>query len=383
VISEQFDYISCSLILLNSILIGVQTDHQARHEGSPKEFLILNTFFMVIFFIELALRMYAHGRRFFCGAFDRWWNLFDLALVCIGTIEGIADLANPDSKMVRWLMPLRLVRILRVLRVMRFLSEVRKIVYLIWASLSSFFWASILYLMLTYIVALVILERVAGQFDAAETKKRFADSVATSFLILFQAITGGMDWGEVSSPLFEVSADLGMIFLLYVFFSVLVLLNLVTGVFVDGALKLAKEDKERDMLRKVDRAFRACRVSGRSISWQDLNDFWFHAEVQDLFVAIGINITRAEEFFNFLDKQGDGALTAEELANGAVNLQGPAKALDMAIMTEEMQLAMMEIKQMVIDLPALLPSRPYVSESPKRSTVSPLRRVADCGDCEV
>merc|ERR1719235_3060013 len=50
---------------------------------------------------------------------------------------------------------------------------------------------------------------------------------------LFQAITGGRDWNELSDPLVDIHPVLGFLFAMYIAFAVLCVLNVVTGVFVE------------------------------------------------------------------------------------------------------------------------------------------------------
>lgn len=55
-------------------------------------------------------------------------------------------------------------------------------------------------------------------------------------MALFQTITGGLEWRELVTPLMRhISPGLGVVFVLYVTFTSLALMNVVTGVFVETA----------------------------------------------------------------------------------------------------------------------------------------------------
>merc|ERR1740116_577257 len=69
--------------------------------------------------------------------------------------------------------------------------------------------------------------------------------VSSSMLSLFQAMSGGVNWEDLCGPLMtNVSPLQGIVFSGYIAFTVLALTNVVTGVFVEGALKSAKEEEE-------------------------------------------------------------------------------------------------------------------------------------------
>merc|ERR1712050_597893 len=65
-----------------------------------------------------------------------------------------------------------------------------------------------------------------------------------SVLHLFAAICGGLDWLELYGPLYEMGAVYGVLLLFYVFFTFFGVLNVIIGAFVDGAKKVAQQDRE-------------------------------------------------------------------------------------------------------------------------------------------
>lgn len=359
VTSDLFDFCLCAAILLNALVIGAQVDRAARSRAAAPEaaapFQAAHGVFLGVFGLELLLRVCAQGPGFFCSARDLGWNLFDTVLVLLGAAEQLLAVLCSDSSpspqsnrgmsAVRALRLLRLLRTLRVLRLMRFVRELRKVIYLVVASFWSFVWTCLLLCLLTYLVALLIMQGVVDH------GQKYPDDVAPgmplnsswgslprAFLILFQSITGGVNWGDVTTPLMDlVTPWFGLTFAIYVFFCVLVLLNLVTGVFVDSARKLYIEDKERDLLKKIRQAFGKAACSNQRISWEDFTDHFGRQEMRDLFETMGVSIARAEDFFNFLDVEGTGFLTLEAFATGAVKLQGPTRALEFAMFAQEVQ----------------------------------------------
>merc|ERR1719272_1386854 len=64
----------------------------------------------------------------------------------------------------------------------------------------------------------------------------FYGGVAESAYTCFKALLGGQSWGETLDPLVHVGPMCVVLFLLFISFSILALLNVVTGVFVDQAI---------------------------------------------------------------------------------------------------------------------------------------------------
>merc|ERR1712048_1165414 len=92
---------------------------------------------------------------------------------------------------------------------------------------------------------------------------------------------GGVSWGEVSDPLNHMAWNLSAPFYFYIFFTMLAVLNIITGVFVDNAVETAKTQREFLVQKEME-----------------LKDK-FMVEMRDLFVA--------------MDVDGSGTLTVDEL----------------------------------------------------------------------
>merc|ERR1719240_876672 len=75
---------------------------------------------------------------------------------------------------------------------------------------------------------------------------KYWGSLVKSVWSLFQAITGGVDWDDVCRPLIEhIGPELGFLFCIYILFSELAMLNVVTGVFIEAVM--ANDAKEKEL----------------------------------------------------------------------------------------------------------------------------------------
>jgi voltage-gated sodium channel len=374
VASNCFDGLVCAALLLNALFLGLQVDNQARNPGEkePTGFRVVDLMFCVTFTLELVLRFSCSGWSFFVA--PGWgWNWFDLILVLLQLLEVIflAVASSQDDgsgesssrgassvRVVRVFRVLRTLRVIRVLRLVRFVAELRKVLYLLLASFWSFVWTAVLLCMLIYILGIFITQVVADTWDSSPDVvasgmplNMYYGSTLDSILTLYKAILGGQDWEVMSDPLMmHISPLMGVIFAMYVAFATLVLLNLVTGVFVDGAMKLSHEDRQDEILRKVRKAFNSSDEDESGFISPDEFDKVFETkEMQELFDLIELRTDRskskASNLFRILDVDGSGELTAEEFAAGAVALQVPVKGLDFLVHSHQWKEALRDVSQ--------------------------------------
>jgi voltage-gated sodium channel len=352
VVSHTFDSLVCLMIVLNASFIGAEVDYQVRNPTSqvPNIYLAFEYGFFAVFSLELLLRIYAFRLHFFNMA-GFGWNIFDSMLVIlqvldvsISTLDVSDSVGGGDSNNLRIFRMLRLVRVMRVLRVCHINDELRKLLYLISGSFSSFLWTGVLLLLLTYIFAVLFTQLVADyaaqnldEFVEGSPLHTYFGSTGDAINSLYKAITGGADWADISVPLEEnISIWLGLIFALYVAFGALVLLNLVTGVFVEGAHRMNKQDKHWECVKRVRKAFQGSDDDrSGSITELEFNRNFEKPEMQELFGLMEINGTAAHELFALLDLDENGTLTDLEFVAGAMQLQNPAKAIDVLMNARE------------------------------------------------
>lgn len=346
--SASFDYLSGALVLGNAVVIGVQTDHMAQttNELPPIHFRIMDSIFCVLFTSELLCRFVASGWSLFSRA--NWkWSTFDCLLVGLQIVDEIVSYATTGSSglnfsFMRVLRILRLIRVLRIIRILRLIGELRAIVSSIMGSLRSLAWTVVLIFMMVYIFGIyftqVVLDhRIEKQHagnDMAEddVMLRFFGSLPLSILSLYQAITTGLAWNELSTPLMaEISVVSGLVMSMYIAFSIMALMNVVTGVFVEAALKSAKDDHDEFLLCHVRELFEG----QDDIDWDAFQAQLGNEHMQSFFAAIDVDISEAEAVFKLLDADGSGEIDLEEFLTGCLNLKGPAKAIDTCALLQE------------------------------------------------
>merc|ERR550537_2011788 len=62
-------------------------------------------------------------------------------------------------------------------------------------------------------------------------------------LTVFQSFTGGLDWTDAIEPLLDISIIHGIVYIVFFILVVFGMMNVVTGLFVEGACSIAKTDR--------------------------------------------------------------------------------------------------------------------------------------------
>merc|ERR1712007_337339 len=120
--------------------------------------------------------------------------------------------------------------------------------------------ALVLVLLFTYVVSVYLVNVIADRTESLRNAKvqEYYGSLLTTLFSLFQAVTGGLDWGDLAMPLMnEISPFTGFVLALYMCFAVLCIMNVITSIFVESSLQRAAEDKENVYLQQLQSVFHA------------------------------------------------------------------------------------------------------------------------------
>ena len=90
---RRFQNLILALIVLNAITLGLETWPPAM-QAAGGLILALDRIALVIFTVEVGLRILAHGLRFFRDP----WSIFDFVVVAIALISGVASRRSIDQR---------------------------------------------------------------------------------------------------------------------------------------------------------------------------------------------------------------------------------------------------------------------------------------------
>ena len=223
---ERFQRAILALIVLNAVTLGLETSAEVMAAIGPA-LRAVDRIVLAVFTIEVALRVVAHGPRFFRGP----WNVFDFAIVAISLLPSTGAFT--------------VLRALRVLRVLRLISAVPRMRAVVQALLSAIpgLGAIIALLALLFYVAGVMATKLFG----ASFPEWFG-SLPASVYSLFQIMTLESWSMGIVRPVMEVYPYAWAFFVPFILVATFTMLNLFIAVVV-GAMqaehnKTAEADAE-------------------------------------------------------------------------------------------------------------------------------------------
>ena len=256
--AKWFEWLITAIILINSILIGIETC------TTSEVIAIIQNVILGIFTFEIVTRFIAADsvKEFFKGG----WNDFDLILVLIGYIP---ETLFPNASM---LMALRVLRVFRVLRLLRAAKEIKIMITVLVKSMSALFYNVVLFVIFVYLFAIIgvsVFKLPDPNTISGEEKVNYEQlmevappaptcspdpygSISEAMFTLFRALTGE-DWTDLRYNLVVASEykliQVGPTFVtayhvLWFILSAFLLLNLVVGAIVNN-YQLAIEESEK------------------------------------------------------------------------------------------------------------------------------------------
>ncbi|MGQ0834057.1 MAG: ion transporter [Gammaproteobacteria bacterium] len=209
--SPRVQRLIIALILLNAITLGLETFPPVMARTGAALHVIDQTL-LAVFVLELTLKLFAHGARFFRSA----WNLFDFVVV------GIALLPSAGALSV-----LRALRVLRVLRLMSAVPKMRFVVESLGRSLPGLGAIGFLLLLFFYVFAVMATKLFGASFP------QWFGSLWASMFSLFQIMTLE-GWADIAREIMAAEPGAWIFFLAFILLATFTVLNLFIAVIVNA-----------------------------------------------------------------------------------------------------------------------------------------------------
>jgi len=343
------------LVLLNTTFIGCQVQYAAVNEKSLPFQSYIEATFCIAFSVELLARMLPEGFRHFWASREWAWNLFDLVVVTMMLFEQVlfwvVQISNSTlSQMsaVRVLRVVRVVRVVRVIRVLKFFKELRMMLHSILGSFRSLMWAMLVLLMTFYIFGISLTQGVVDYCrenpkcaESAPELLRYFGTLSKSVLTLYESMSGGISWADLVFVLDVLPIFYTTLFLVFIFFTVFAVVNIITGVFVDTAMQQSQQDREsliqdemhskESYVESMHKVFEEIDADGSgTISIEEFKGAIEDSRMVAYFNALGLEITDVQSLFLMLDRDQTGSIDVDEFLLGCMRLKGEARSLDLA-----------------------------------------------------
>jgi len=228
------------VIIFNAILLGLETSPEVMGAAGTI-ILTLDWICLAIFVIEIALKLVAHGARFFRSG----WNVFDFLIVGIALMPATHGLSV-----------LRALRILRVLRVISAAPRLRRVVEGFVTALPGMGSVFLLMGIIFYIGAVMAIKLFGASFP------EWFGTLGASFYSLFQIMTLESWSMGIVRPVMDVYPYAWLFFVPFIMVTTFAVVNLLVGLIVNSmqdahaeesnAATDAYRDEVLDRLRKIE-----------------------------------------------------------------------------------------------------------------------------------
>ena len=222
------------VIIFNAITLGLSTS-QTMQESVGGLLTIIDRVVLTIFVIELLIKLYAYGLRFFSNA----WNIFDLVVVCLGLLPDRGGLSA-----------LRGLRVIRAMRLLSVIPQMRAVVQALLDALPGMGAVIIMISIVFYVFGVMATLMYGPYFDV------WFGTLGRSLYSLFQIMTLESWSMGIVRPVMDEFPMAWAFFVPFIVVTAFSVLNLFIGLLVNTMQSAVEADAEAEFekLRELVRS---------------------------------------------------------------------------------------------------------------------------------
>jgi len=196
-----------------------------------------------------------------------------------------------------------------------------------------------------------------------------------SCVSLYQSISGGVNWGELLRPMVDdISPSIAPLFTFYIAFSILAMMNVVTGVFVESALQSLSHNKEENLASQLQEwCVGIDSNNDGDISLAEF-DLAMQSPVDKLrFENLDLSMQEARKLIILLDWERTGQVPMSSFIMGCLRLRGCARSIDVTTLLFEQKRLIRTFQLHAEVVENALSREASPTQTPKRSSTSSLQ----------
>ena len=204
---KNFDFLIMSLFCMDAVILGLMTS-DAMNRFFEGGLFILDRLFMAIFIIEMIMKIFAFGKKFFKSG----WNVFDFAVIAISSVPFAS-----------WFIIFRTFRLFRLLRYVNKFTRLKQMINTFLALLPNFMAMLLVMAVFFYVFAIMAVCLFGDVFI------EFSD-LGSSLFALLQVITLDGWASNIARPVMAVFPHSWLFFVSFVFISFLITVSFLMSV---------------------------------------------------------------------------------------------------------------------------------------------------------
>ena len=204
---KNFDFLIMSLICMDAVILGLMTS-DAMNRFFEGGLFILDRLFMAIFIIEMIMKIFAFGKKFFKSG----WNVFDFVVIAISSVPFAS-----------WFLIFRTFRLFRLLRYVNKFTRLKQMINTFLALLPNFMAMLLVMAVFFYVFAIMAVCLFGDVFI------EFSD-LGSSLFALLQVVTLDGWASNIARPVMAVFPHSWLFFVSFVFISFLITVSFLMSV---------------------------------------------------------------------------------------------------------------------------------------------------------
>jgi len=326
-------------ILLNAAFFGVEIE--LGEPGFSWPFWIGETCFLIVFTIEISLRIYAERPNY--SNFIDAWGVFDTAVTALGVVDAwIITPAlgsgedNPLSSLTVLRM-FRLFRLVRLIRVLRMFNELVVLVQTLHTSMKDVAWMSLLLLMIMYTGSVITVILIGQPYKGDAAVDQYFGSLGSALFSHFCIVTLE-NWPDIALSAMKHNSTWALYFIAMIIIMNFALVNLMVGVIVERIIRLNTEQEnelasfvaESEQFRSTLQTLfdNADMDASGEVTKQEIRDLLNDARTHDIMNAFGINLNiPPETLHTIMDLHDDGPTNFKDFFNACMRLCGSKQSI--------------------------------------------------------
>lgn len=320
--SRTFEICMLVFVVVNAMAIGFQIDHE--HLLQTTYWIIIDSCFNIVYTLEVCLRIHAYGWSRFIVVPYHVFMVIATALCWFALFGNLAAMETVQA-----------LQLFRLVRLQAVCPEIKTLLESLWYSIKGLGWIAILALLLFFMsgcgTTLMIGHKI---FQDDATLQSISVNFATipeSMFTLFEVMTLE-GWNSYARPFVWSSPVLVAFFIIFVVGANLFLLNFITAVIVDAALRSHRHhDEEEEKLARRDRQQELRRLMNRlhELADREAHTYFHHVQawvksddvLQSCLQKIGWKVSFFLAVVDFCDET-DGEVSLSRLNTALQDLQG-------------------------------------------------------------
>eukprot|EP00746_Dinoflagellata_sp_MGD_P016614 gnl/MRDRNA2_/MRDRNA2_137645_c0_seq1.p1 gnl/MRDRNA2_/MRDRNA2_137645_c0~~gnl/MRDRNA2_/MRDRNA2_137645_c0_seq1.p1 ORF type:complete len:576 (-),score=83.58 gnl/MRDRNA2_/MRDRNA2_137645_c0_seq1:31-1650(-) len=330
--SHHFGILTSLVILLNVLLIGIETEMAEQTDSSKLLWQVIEVVFMIFYTIELVMRFCVR----WMNSFRDSWFVFDLGIVLGSTIDlalkhASNDKNNSGGTAIIILRVVRLGKLARLVRLVRSVRELLVLVNSIASAMRTLVWTWVLMGLVIYGFAIFYTQVLQKH---AELQPYFGSVIRSGFT-LFAFVT--LDWVNVTREVWRFEPFMVVTTIFFVTLCAFAIMNVVIAVIVESTIQQAmnqEDQKIKDIEQEMQKAtadmvgvFLTADADGNGqMTKEEFSGVLQNSAVQRVLKCLDIDFHDLDYLFDTLDFDSNGYISLHEFVQGTLQIRGTARA---------------------------------------------------------